>query len=455
MTVGLLVAITAGLAIATPAGAGTQLFSGSWSVKVLGNERTGGTGESAFYSALAIPGFQCNPFQPICPFSSTPTDGEGNFNPFGGYSYHCAPWYDFGGMGTTQRPAKDMTARTPRLRPLPPLYRNPVFFTPNGAPRRTRCTATSTGYTLGGKGRAQIGVPITGPIVVSNAAGTTHGGIDFRAAEIGSQLGIRTTGFAGERPGSRIYHYTYTYATLRNGAGFFAPGEGPGSFELRFEEGAKPVARIRVKQGAAKFGGTMRMLGALTSKIGYNAGNGPEVGTVDALYDAIGATAPTQYGVVTQGFQTGGSVMFFNSRLLFYTTVTIEGSRFPWTTGSVTVTAVGRRSHETVHYAHGYDNRGPVQRVGSNSWQSGTLQLVSPVLTRWMRPGSSYQTAGIAILRFVPEPHGWLMLAAGASLLGIGYRMRAREARRVMSGSSSRCRQASLRGLRSAARAGP
>jgi hypothetical protein len=39
-----------------------------------------------------------------------------------------------------------------------------------------------------------------------------------------------------------------------------------------------------------------------------------------------------------------------------------------------------------------------------------------------------FETGGIGILRieFVPEPQTWAMLIAGASLLGVGYRMRGR-----------------------------
>ena len=43
------------LLCATEAFAGTQLFSGSWHVKAFGNERTGGTGASSVYSAVALP----------------------------------------------------------------------------------------------------------------------------------------------------------------------------------------------------------------------------------------------------------------------------------------------------------------------------------------------------------------------------------------------------------------
>jgi hypothetical protein len=97
----------------------------------------------------------------------------------------------------------------------------------------------------------------------------------------------------------------------------------------------------------------------------------------------------------------------------------VSGSRFPWTTGSVTVTAKGRGPDKTVHYAKGYDNRTPTGGYG-------TIQLVSPTLTRWLQPCCKFETGGIGILRikFVPEPRVWVMLVAGGSSLGALYRRR-------------------------------
>jgi hypothetical protein len=152
----------AGLAVATTAQSANQLFEGSWTVKSFGNEcaaskvgTTGGTamltkypwcqlatmgtaarsGESQYYS------IQCNPNQPRCNFSETPTDGMGNFAPLGGSQMAAL----FCGAITAPRPAKGATATTggKNKRPIPPLYRNPAFFTASGAPGTTRCTAAS------------------------------------------------------------------------------------------------------------------------------------------------------------------------------------------------------------------------------------------------------------------------------------------------------------------------
>jgi len=420
--------------IATTAQAANQLytiFDVSWSVKAFGNERTGGTGSSSMYSAVGLPqGIQCNPNQPRCPFESTPTDGQGNFAPLGGSFGHCAPWYNWGGNGTAERPAKGMTlmAGGPGKTPIPPLYRNPVFFTAGGAPGTTFCTATRTGFTPNGKGRVQAGNPVTASFFVANGTGGAKGGFSFSAAGASTGPGLRAIGVAGELAGLYPYQYSYTYATLRNDKGVFGPGNGPGSFNVKQLLGKNKVASINVKQGAAKFGGVMRMLGALTSKGCYYRNGGCSRGEFDWLYGRVGTAAPyTQGGVITKGYQARGSAFFYNTGLGQKSTLMIEGSRFPWTTGSVSVTAVGRGPHKTVHYARGYDNRSGIRsHYSRGAYLVGTLQLVTPVLTRWLQPAVNYETAGIGILRFAPEPHAWAMLATGISLLAVGYHMRGR-----------------------------
>lgn len=321
-----------------------------------------------------------------------------------------------------------MTATTggKAKRPIPPLYRNPAFFTANGAPRKTECTAASTGFTPGGRGRVQVGDPATGSLIVSGAA-DAKGGFSFPAAGVSPWRGsLRARGVPGEFYGTYgdPAGYTYTYATLRNATGIFGPASGLGSFNIKHMQGKKTNASINVKQGAAKFGGVMRMLGALTSKVCYYRNGGCSIASNNWRYDAIGISAPTSNGVVTNGYVV-------TSRPYYYCPATIsgcgssllvEGSRFPWTTGAVTVTAVGRGPHKTVHYAHGYDNRTPTSGYG-------TIQMVSPLLTRWLGD-VAFETGGIGVLRirFVPEPQGWMMLVAGIALLCAGKRLRGRRA---------------------------
>jgi hypothetical protein len=411
--------------VTATAQAGNQLFEGSWSVKAFGNERTGGTGESEFYSAFGLPqGIQCNPNQPRCPYESTPTDGSGNWSPLGGSRQHalfCAPWYNWLGNGTNARPSRNAylcSIGSCINGPNPPLYRNPNFFTSGGEPTAISCTAISTGATPGGRGLVQAGQPVTGKWTAVTT-GTQKGGFSFATAPAGG-LGLRTTGQTGEFNTVGPYVYSYTYAKLRNAAGAFGPGNGPGSFSLVKTQGSTN-ARIKVIQGAAKFGGTMTMLGYLTSKACYYRNGGCWLGTNDWRYDAIGTPASTLSGVVTNGYVVTFKAYYSHMFPMQWSTIDVEGSRFPWTTGSVTVTAIGRGPHKTVHYAHGFDNRNTTTPSGK-----GTIQLVSPVLTRWLQPAGDYETGGIAILKikFMPEPQAWAMLLAGASLLGVGCRMR-------------------------------
>ena len=341
----------------------------------------------------------------------------------------CAPWYDWGGFGTNVRPAKGMTrtvycsyACGKNRLPIPPLYRNPNFFSSAGQPNVTSCNAISTGVTPEGKGLVQAGQPVAGTWSAVTT-GTQRGGFGFAAAPANGAAGVRTTGRIGEFSAVGPYLYSYTYATLRNSTGVFGPGNGPGAFNLDFYYGRKIAANIHVKQGSAKFGGTMRMLGASTTKACYYRNGGCSLGNKDWRYEAIGAAAYTSSGVVTKGYQATYKALYFHTVLMQTSTVNVDGSRFAWTTGSVTVTARGRGPHATVHYARGFDNRNTATPSGK-----GTIQLVTPVLTRWLQPAANFETGGIGILRikFVPEPQAWAMLVAGISLLGVGHRTRRR-----------------------------
>jgi hypothetical protein len=358
-------------------------------------------------------------------------------------SINCTPYSQFG--GATTRPAKGQTA-SPRV---PPLYRNPFFFTSGGQPKVTACTATSTGYATGtqtrfgaDKGKVQLGNPVAG---TWQATTTASGGFTIVTAPVNHKAGVRTgqgtgtwrrwrpnqgsarSGQVGSFTNIYPYLYSYTYATLRNDAGVFGPGQGPGAFNYKYTDAAATVASITVKQGPAKFGGTMKMLGALTTKVCYwlQAGvGGCSIGEMNWRYDAVGATAMTNSGVVTMGYIATFYTIYYNlaGGGGSSSPISVLGSRFPWTTGSVTVTAVGRGPHKTVHYAHGYDNRNTTTSLGK-----GTIQLVSPMLTRWFGY-VDFETGGIGVLRikFVPEPQTWAMLVAGVSLLAVGYGLRRR-----------------------------
>jgi hypothetical protein len=422
--------LSVGIAVATTAQAGNQLFEGSWTVKAFGNECSdantslpigphcgGGESESDIYGAFGIPQqIQCNANQPRCPFDSTPTDGDGVFAPLGGsqaVGQYCAPWVDWQGNGTTVRPAKGETLISTGMKGVkfPPLYRNPIFFTAGGQPGTTLCSS-NTRSPLGGKGLAQAGVPITG---TWGATTTTGGAFNFAAAPANG--GVRVTSAVGEFAAIYPYVYSYTYANLKNATGVFGPGAGPGDFNL-----ARKNDAIYMKQGAAKFGGTMQMLGAYTTKVCYYRNGGCSVGSMNWRYDAIGQSAVySAGGVVTAGYVVTYVGRYYHTALNQTSTIDVYGSRFPWATGTLTVTATGRGPHNTVHYTMGSDNR-------TATSGKGTIQLVTPVITRWLQPAANFETGGVGILRikFVPEPQTWAMLFAGVSLLGVGYRMRGR-----------------------------
>ena len=439
--------------------AAVKLFTAQWYTESKGNECKGTltpnglpapictrtTRDFSMYSILAVPqGQLCNADQPRCPISLTPTSA-GKWHLLGGVTPmvpptvvpNCAPLSTYPAPGPNTRPAKGGTAQGTMTFRIPPIYRNPGFFTPNGQPDAQACLGTSTGVWTttqtrfgADKGRVQRGYPIAGSW---NAVptGTGHlAGFTIPPAPATGSLGIRTTALVGEFASHYAYVYSYTYATLRNDQGAFGPGKGPGSFNIVYGPPGSPFASINVKQGKNKFGGTMKMLGAMTTKICYwlrAGGGGCSLSVQDWRYEVIGApTATSPNGAPILPITMGRIYTFYErypcgpTSSGAYSCLTLSGSRFPWTTGSVTVTAVARGPHKTVHYAHGYDNRTPTGGYG-------TIQLVTPIMTRWFGY-TDYETGGIGILRikFIPEPQTWAMLVAGASLLGVGARLRRR-----------------------------
>jgi hypothetical protein len=443
--------LSVGITAATTAQAGVQLFTADWHTESFGNFCDGAgttgphctkvTGFFEAYSNWALPQNQaCNPNQPRCPFSSTPTDGAGNFAPLGGnqiIGLYCTKYTQF---GPAPRPANGETITsgpppTGMSRPVPPLYRNPRFFTGAGQPKITQCTERSSGFTtqnrgfLGqNRGRVNVGDPVAGTWNAGTTSATHQGAFTIpQAPPVGQhKYGLAATDFAGSFTAIYPYVYSYTYVNLRNAGGVFGPGSGPGGFNIVYspgQGGQGAVATINVTEGSRKFGGTMEMLGALTTKVCYYTNGGCSLGQNRWRYNVIGASGVmTAAGVVTRGYITTYTARYYNTALMATSTVTVEGSRFPWTTGTVTVAATGRGPGDTVHYDHGYDNRNPTSSGGK-----GTIQLVSPIITRWFGT-KDIETGGIGVLRikFVPEPQTWAMLIAGVSLLGVGARMRGR-----------------------------
>jgi len=445
-----------GLALASEGQAQVQQYSASWVADSFGNDKVGGTGASQYFSVFAMPqGILCNNLWPRCTFDETPTDGKGNFNPLGGNksgpAVDCQPLSLFG-TGTTVRPAKGATGTTGggALDPLAPRYRNPNFFTPGGAPNTVDCTATST---VGGspatialttddplRGPVMKGAPLTGGGLASTTAKGAGKAFGFSAAPA-TPAGKGNDGFrrttSGEFAAIFPYIYSYTYFTLRNSKGAFGPGEGffttaatPTALSIPYITGtgmaANTVANVKVKRGANTFGGVMRLLGQSDTKVCYFNKQGCNLGGANWLYDVIGTDlitpsgSYTSMGVVTKGYITSGTEKYYHTVLQTPSTFTVKGERFPWTTGTVTLTALGRGPHKTTEVRKGFDSRSVSGK--------GKVQLVSPLLTHWLVPNFEFETGGIAILKleFLPEPSKWMMLVAGLSMLGVLYHYRGR-----------------------------
>ncbi len=450
-SVTLLAALFAAMGTATTSHAENQQYEGSLVVESFGNDNLTANQTpmgAGLFSVFGMPqGVQCNPGQPRCPFASTPVGGGkgmGGYKVFEPLGNFCIP---IGYFGATMRPAKGATATTGKAKNV--HYRNPNFFTTGtmGSPNMTSCTAY---YTVGSmfatmfltsndtkRGIVMKGAPLTGEQIVTLTGSTNPAGFQLKKAPTAPVKTPGPTGFglrrttSGEFNNIPPYLYSYTYATLRNDAGaFFAGGGFFGSsgavtkIDLKYKGGGTmTVGRVRVKAtpGGNKFGGVMRLLGKLTTRVCYYTNNTAcLLGGNDWRYDSVGRSAYTSNGLVTKGYQAKYNGMYVNTMNYLAVSVMVKGYRFPWTTGYVTVSGLDK-PHVTVEKRKGYDNRTDLGK--------GTIQLVTPVLTRWTQTGSTDQyTGGIGILRlrFVPEPGKWMMLVAGLSLLGILYRGRRR-----------------------------
>lgn len=170
---------------------------------------------------------------------------------------------------------------------------------------------------------------------------------------------------------------------------------------------------MRVKAGEHGFGGTMRLLGTFYSHEGFKSVYDTYVARYTWLFDLFGAEAQ---GSGTPAIEVDSN--FYIGRFYgFANTTTVAAYAFSWTTGSVTVTAIGG-PFQTVMGRVGHDDRTP--------HGSGEIQMVSPAVTRWIfgDGANAYFTGGVGILKvqIAPEPHEWMLLGAGLSMLGLLYR---------------------------------
>jgi len=433
-----LVALVVVLFGAGEALAGSKLYEGSWIAESFGNDKVGiGTQASAYFEVDAIPaGVNCHGNAPLCDFSSTPVTTAGPGTAWAPLGPGCRPLT----AGELPRPAKGGTltpgsGTCPGPAPCakkPPLYRNPAHFTVGGAASNQTCSGAQT-VSLGKatvylppgdskRGLLQKGAPLTG----SGSATTTGTAFKFPAALAtpGPGNGMRRTtqgSFIGEGP----YLYSYTYANLRNDAGEFGPGKGffstgaaTSTVNFQNKVGGVTVASVKVTRGANRFGGVMQLLGTYTTKVCYFYGGGCALGYGNWAYEFIGAAGykDSKAGspVVTASYTTNFTFTYYNTALATIAKYNVVAQRFPWTTGTATVTATGRGPHKTWERREGFDNR--------TSLGYGTVQLVSPILTQWLGQCGGcpdFETGGIAVMqvKFVPEPGGIASLVAGLSML--------------------------------------
>jgi len=256
---------------------------------------------------------------------------------------------------------------------------------------------------------------------------------------------LNAYGLAGTTSGSFRYepHYLYsvTYVTLANDAGSFQRMGGPGSTAISASDYAlfSPLygslsGRVGIQPGRKQFGGTMALLGQVTSRglyTGTYAGYGfGTFGYFPWLFELAGASH--RAGTTGQWYQGRAEQTYSDGLRGKGAPVTtpsyVYAIALPWTTGTAYVSALGGVT-PTIIERSGYDRR---KRNGS-----GTIQLVSPHLVNWVRPFGGFSTGAIAILRLrffeapanvalrvEPEPSSWLMLASGLGLLGVLYRRR-------------------------------
>lgn len=284
---------------------------------------------------------------------------------------------------------------------------------------------------------AHAGSPLVGTGIISVSA-SPGGAIGLPASLLSVKLGTFPTAFidpvppftpnnfvrkpVGGVPGGSFsyyppYIYSYSYADLKNAAGNFFAGGGPGNFAHAATAGGVPAGTLTTTAGAAKFGGTMGLLGQQQTHFAYSNAGGLSIGSDPWLISWLGEGTVNSLtgavGVLTT-MTTGTNK---HSVLIQTNTNYITASAFPWSTGMATARAT-RGPFFTNFARSGYDNR--------TAMGAGNIQLVSPMLTHWRTPagGVDYETAAIGklTLTFAPEPSSAMLLVAGVSLLGLVYR---------------------------------
>jgi len=223
----------------------------------------------------------------------------------------------------------------------------------------------------------------------------------------------------GSFEGYGVYLFDVHYGDLKNDAGVFGKNLGDGTIPTINRSGGARV--VRQTSGKNQFGGVMRLLGTYYSIAGYlYNGLTTSINKYTYLFDYLGhGGQATAAGVVTQGhLASAGQTNFPAYPYPPYSppdyTSYIYAEVFKWTTGTVRVTATGL--FPTVLERKGFDNR--------TGMGAGQIQMVSPMLTHWVSIFGEDHTASIGVMKltFAPEPEQWMVLGAGAAVLGLLFR---------------------------------
>lgn len=286
--------------------------------------------------------------------------------------------------------------------------------------------AVSGGTTCDLSATLQIGAPLTGTGTAS-VTGSSPASIALPPL----QLGRITSGSLPPRYPDGVY--VNTHASIANATGAFRAGGGPGYYFGSFPLISFGGTWVAISPGENQFGGVMRLLegassGGLGSRGVYSDPSPPYPFFLEFSVPTRGVTllgGKTSQGLAVRTIDTLTSISYYKGVGYPGTTFANEFivAGWPWTTGTVTVAAFGDYLYHpslwgTELRRSGYDNRTPDG--------AGTIQLVAPHLTVWNSILRREGAVGVLRLQFAPEPGSLVLLLAGASLLVVLYRWRAR-----------------------------
>jgi hypothetical protein len=266
--------------------------------------------------------------------------------------------------------------------------------------------------------------------------GTGSGYLLTGGATVGGPIGLPTSAFHASATGFAPTYYpylqTHTYADFVNEAGSFFAGGGAAAGKGTFTHSGmgQEAGTWIIHEGKNSFGGVMGLLGAagavqwryvVTGKAGTYYGGGD--------WNLVGPNGRVPFATPTQFTAMGAPSNWKNphDRPATYinnlngntSRTSAMGSGTPWTTGSVTLYALVGAAKTSLHAA-GYDIV-----TGTPPNQVRNIQLVTPNLSHWIGTGFQQHTGhiGILTLRIVPEPTALVLLAAGAGILALLYRV--------------------------------